>query len=178
MPDVSLESSSKLPSREEMSAVQRPQVNQEQDSQKLKTASPLSENQVTDTEFQVVKPKKKPLMSLKDFPYGEIPWSWYGRENEGDGNIFRTTIADIGLKGDKRYLDHLVDILGRASNIICVPHSEFKDKLSFEYSQYFRNNPSEQKPTIEVFDNYLYHWAMKVWPRALDIIHETCRRYR
>ena len=136
----------------------------------------LKTNQDTDTEFQVVKPKKKPLKSLKDFPYENILWSWYGRENEGLGNIFRKTIADLGLKGDKAYLEHLIDILGRAANIIRVPHSEFKDKLNSEYRQYFRNNPKEQKPTIEVFDNYLYYWAMKVWPRALDIIRETCRR--
>ena len=136
----------------------------------------MSENQDTD-----VKPKKKPLKSLKDFPYDEIFWSWYGREKEGNENIFKKTIADIGLKGDKAFLEHLVDILGRAANIIRAPHrddNEFKGYLSSEYREYFQNTPTDQRPTIEVFDNYLYHWAMKVWPRALDIIHETCRRYR
>ena len=90
-------------------------------------------------------------------------------------------LDDLGLKGDKAYLEHLVDILCRAANIICVPHrddQEFKYDLSKEYKSYFKNTPMDQRPTIEVFDNYLYHWAVKVWPRALDIIHETCRRSR
>ena len=91
VPDVPLEGSSKLPSRGDLSAAQGPQENQEQDSQKQRTASPLREKQDTDTEFQVVKPKKKPLKSLKDFPYEVIFPSWYDREKEGNGNIFKKT---------------------------------------------------------------------------------------
>ena len=105
-------------SRENLSAVQGAQVNQEQDSQKPRTASPLKGNQTekkttptnsAGTEKHDVKPNK-PLNSLKDFPFDPIYWSWYGRENESN-NIFRTTIADLGLKGDKVNLKQLEDTL-------------------------------------------------------------------
>ena len=66
-----------------------------------------------------------------------------------------------------------------AADIIRDPpkhDKEFYLKISCTYERYFRNTPIEQKPTIENFDNYLYCWAVKVWPRALDRIYETCRR--
>ena len=44
--------------------------------------------------------------------------------------------------------------------------------------RYFQDTPIEQKPTIEAIDNYLYCWAVKVWPRALDKIHEYTRNKR
>ena len=31
------------------------------------------------------------------------------------------------------------------------------------------------KTYIEEFNDYFYGWAMKVWPRAFDIIHESSR---
>lgn len=39
----------------------------------------------------------------------------------------------------------------------------------FEYIKDFSNGP---KPTLAQFGGYLYRWAEKVWPRALDIIYE------
>ena len=185
-PDAPSDSSLDLPSRENLSAVQGAQVNQGQDSQKPRTASPLKGNQTekkttptnsAETEKQDVKPKK-PLNSLKDFPFDPIYWSWYDREKESN-NIFRTTIADLGLKGDKVNLKQLVDILGIAADIIRELHrgeEEFYKNLHKHYNSYFRNTPIDQRPTIETFDNYLYSWAKKVWPHALDIIRERCRR--
>ena len=35
--------------------------------------------------------------------------------------------------------------------------------------------PNETQPSIEQFDDNLYRWAMKVWPRALGKIHEYTR---
>ena len=116
---------------------------------------------------------------MKDFPYDEIYTLWYEREDQGKINIFKTTIADLGLKGDKAYLDHLAEILGMAANVIRQPRStdsQFRFYLNKEYMKYFQDTPMDKRATIEVFDNYLYHWANKVWPRALDIIRETCRQ--
>ena len=184
-PDAPSESSPDLPSRENISAVQGAQVNQEQHSQNPRTASPLKGNQIekkttptnsAKTEKQDVKPKK-PLNSLKNLPYDPIYWSWYGKRKEND-NIFRKTIRDLGLKGDKVNIKQLVDILGIAADIIReLPRGkeEFYKNLHENYNSYFRNTPIDQRPTIETFDNYLYSWAMKVWPRALDIIREHCR---
>ena len=124
-PDAPSESSPDLPSREDLSAVQGAQVNLGQDSQKPRTVSPLKGNQTekkttptnsAQTEKQNVKPKK-PLNSLKDFPYNPIYWCWYGKKKENE-NIFTKTIVDLGLKGDKDNLTQLVDLLGIAADII------------------------------------------------------------
>ena len=40
---------------------------------------------------------------------------------------------------------------------------------------YFHNLYCETHPTTEKFDNCLCRWAMKVWPSALDKIHEHTR---
>ena len=180
-PGTPLGGASELSSREELSAGEGAQVNQDQDSQKLKAIkpkiSPLKGDQNVKTENQSVKPKKA-LKSLKDFPYDVIYWSWYGREKEGYRNIFRETVADLGVKGDKAFLERLVTLLGEAAEIIRNPP---KDDEMFDISircireRHFQDTPIEQQPTIEAIDNYLYCWAVKVWPRALDKIHEYTR---
>ena len=165
-PVVPSESSPDLPSRENLSAVQGAQVNQRQDSQKPTATSPFKGNQTekkttptnsAKTEKQNVKPKK-PLNSLKDFPFDPIYWCWYGQVKEDD-NIFRKAIVDLGLKGDKVNLKQLVDILGIAADIIRElfrDEEEFRNNLHVRYNRYFRNTPSDQRPTVEAFDNYLY----------------------
>ena len=182
-PDVPPESSPDLPSRENLSVVQGPQVNKEQDSQKPRTVRPSEENQTKKkttpissekTEEQVSQNKKpeKPLKSLMDFPLEQIFNIWY---RDKDNNIFRTVIADLGIKGDKDDIERLVKILGIAADVISeVPHGEkqFHTYLRIRYNRYFWNTPDDEKPSIEKFDNYLYCWALKIWPRALDIIRE------
>ena len=190
-PVFPLEGSPDLPPRENLSAVQGARNNQGQDSQEPKTASPLKENQTTptnstETEMQVVKPKKtgnksenklilkKPLNSMWNFPFEAIFRRWYREEP----NVFRITIEDLGLKSDQVDLEQLVQLLNIAADIRNSPpqnKNEFYEILTREYDRYFISTPIDQRPTIEKFDNYLYHWAKKVWPRALDIIFEECR---
>ena len=183
-PSTPLGGSSDLSSREELSAGEGAQVNQNQDSQKLRAIkpkiSPLKGDQNVKTENQSVKPKKA-LKSMKDFPYDVIYWSWYGREKEGYRNIFRETIADLGVKGDKAFLERLVALLGEAAEIVRNPPEDdtmFDIRIRGIRNLYFQDTPIEQKPTIEAIDNYLYCWAVKVWPRALDKIHEYTRSKR
>ena len=143
------------------------------------TEKKITPTNTAKTEKQDVK-SKKPLKSLKDFPFDPIYWSWYGKE-KGNDNIFTQTITDLGLKDDKVNLKQLVDILGIAADIIReLPRGEeeFYKNLHKHYNSYFRNTPIDQRPTTETFDNYLYSWANKVWPRALDIIYERCRRFK
>ena len=179
-PDVPPESSPDLPSRENLSVVQGPQVNQEHDSQKPRTVRPSEENQTKKkttpissekTEEQVSQNKKpeKPLKSLMDFPLEQIFNIWY---RDKDNNIFRTVIADLGIKGDKDDIERLVKILGIAADVISEVRHQFHTYLRIRYNRYFRNTPDDEKPSIEKFDNYLYCWALKIWPRALDIIRE------
>ena len=193
-PVAPLEGSPDLPSRENLSVVQEAQVNQKQDSQKpgatskdSGTVSPSKENQVKKkaTPSNSEKPEKqvshnnkpkKPLKSLKDFPFDEIDFKWYREEND---NVFRKAIADLGIKGDKGDIDHLVKILGIAADIIRElfrGEKEFYKNLHEEYNYYFRNTPHNEKPTIEKFDDYLYRWAFKMWPRAFEIILAKFRR--
>ena len=92
------------------------------------------------------------MKSLKDFPLDPIFYKWYCDE---DDNIFRTTIADLGLKGDKICLKCLVDILVIAADIIRElfrGEKEFFKNLHIRYNRYFRNTPIDERPTIETFD--------------------------
>ena len=52
----------------------------------------------------------------------------------------------------------------------------FQYNLEQRYLEYFRKTTLDRRPKIEVFDDYLYTWAVKVWPRALYIISNRCRR--
>ena len=51
----------------------------------------------------------------------------------------------------------------------------FFNNLNHVYHEYIKDIPNEPKPTLEQFDDYLYRWAEKVWPRALAIIRECSR---
>ena len=73
----------------------------------------------------------------------------------------------------------LVALLHMAAHIIRdLPRGDqtFRYNLEKRYIEYFRNTALDRRPKIEVFDNYLYTWAMKAWPRPLYIIANRCRR--
>ena len=83
------------------------------------------------------------------------------------------------MKGDGINLKQLVALLYRAADIIRDLHrgdETFRYNLEKYYVDYFRNTALDRRPKIEVFDNYLYTWAMKFWPRALYIIAKRCSR--
>ena len=46
-----------------------------------------------------------------------------------------------------------------------------KNRLQKQHERYCTDNPNGPKLTVAKFDDYLYRWAMKVWPCALDIIY-------
>ena len=184
-PSVPSEDSPDLPSRENLPVIQGAQADQGQDSQRLGAFSSSKGNQTEvttkpticeQTEKQFMKPKRT-LKSLKYFPYEPIYRSRYAKKKENE-DIFTETIVHLGLKGDKINLKQLVVLLGMAANIIRdLPRGKeaFHRNLEKSYLDYFRNIPHDQRPKIEVFDNYLYSWAMKVWPRALHLISKHCR---
>ena len=118
---------------------------------------------------------KQPLNSMRNFPYEPIFSRWY----RDVPNIFKVTIEDLGLKSDNIDLEQLVTLLTFAAEIrdySSTNKEDFYKFLTYKYNTYFEDVPTNQRPTVEKFDNYLYHWAKKVWPRALDIIFEECRR--
>ena len=53
-----------------------------------------------------------------------------------------------------------------------VGGKRFLTKFNHFYNEYIKDIPNGPKATLEQFDDYLYRWAEKVWPRALDVIHE------
>ena len=117
-------------------------------------------------------PKKKILRSLTNFPYELIYYSWY-RDN--DGNIFKQILSEFGIKN---ILTRSVKLLFVAAEITCdsdLREKRFLNNLNHFYYEYIKDIPNGPKPTLEQFDGYLYRWAEKVWPRALDVIHEYSR---
>lgn len=124
----------------------------------------------------------QPLKSLISFPYPEIFHRWYRQCDEV--NIFRETIVELGIKGNEKYINSLVQILHIAADVIRETRANHSDRKRYtayiteRYNSYFFNTPLPERPPISKFDNYLFCWAAKIWPRALDIIHEYERGRR
>ena len=189
-PVAPLEGSPDLPSRKNLSAIQGARDDQGQDSQKLRAVSsskehhtkkestPISSEKLKDQKSQNIQPTK-PLKSMIDFPFDEIFFKWYREKND---NVFRITIADLGIKGSEAFIDGLVKLLTIAADILrelnARPYDkkEYYEYLTIQYNSYFQNNSDPEKPSIYKFDNFLYYWGKKIWPRALDIIRKRCRR--
>ena len=125
-------------------------------------------------------PPKKEMESLRRFNLDTIFKKWYSGRYEYEGNIFRLTIEDMGLKGDFD-LEQLVKLLKVAAELIdfnqnSMPSTAmFKSHLNSAYQAYFIDTPVDKRPTVEAFDNHMCCWARKIWPRALDIIKERIR---
>ena len=101
--------------------------------------------------------KKRTLSSLKDYD---------------DTSIFRDILTEFRIKNN---LDRIIKLLYAAAEIIrYLDQGEtlFRTRLNYFHNEYCKDNPNGPKPTLEKFDDYLYRWAMKVWPRAFDKIHE------
>ena len=175
------------PPRENFPAAQEAQANQKQDSQKPgaaskepETVSPSKENQIKKkatpsntekTEKQAPK-KKRTLKSLRDFPLPEFFPKWY---RDLETSIFRQALTEFGIKNN---IDGLVIVIHSAADLIHnldLGEDHFICNLSYHFKRYFQDNPGGPEITIEKFDDYLYRWAMKVCPRAFDIIHERER---
>ena len=173
--------------RENFPAAQEAQANQKQDSQKPgaaskepETVSPSKENQIKkkatpsnteETEKQAPK-KKRTLKSLRDFPLPEFFPKWY---RDLETSIFRQALTEFGIKNN---IDGLVIVIHSAADLIHnldLGEDHFIYNLSYHFKRYFQDNPGGPEITIEKFDDYLYRWAMKVCPRAFDIIHERER---
>ena len=122
----------------------------------------------------------KPLKSLISFPYPEIFFRWY-RESK-DFSIFKETIADLGIKGNEKYLNSLVEILHIAADIVRESRANYGDReryieiITRKHDAFFVDTPHNERPSIVKFDSYFFSWATKIWPRALDLIREYERR--
>ena len=90
----------------------------------------------------------------------------------------------LGIKGDEGYINGLVRVLSIAADVIresreaSCDRKRYYEILTQKHRNYFCDTPDDEKPAIYKFDNYLFCWALKIWPRALDIIRERerCRR--
>ena len=189
--DALLESSPDLPSRETLSVIQGAHANQGRDSQGLWVVPSSKENQTkkksiptsiekSERQGSQNKQPSKPLKSLRRFPCDVIFYRWYRVDD--DNNVFRKTIADLGIKGDEGYINGLVRILSIAGDILNELSDAPCDKkryyeiLTQKYKSYFQNIPNDERPSIYKFDHYLHVWALKIWPHTHDIIRERSRR--
>ena len=172
-PVAPLEGSPDLPSRENLSVIQGARADQGQDSQKLeavssskehhtkKESTPISSEQLKAQKSQNIQPTK-PLNSMIDFPFDEIFFRWYPEKND---NIFRITIADLGIKRSEAFIDGVVKLLTIAADILRELNARTYDKkeyykyLTIKYNNYFQNNSDPDKPSIHKFDHFLYYWG-------------------
>ena len=122
----------------------------------------------------------KPLKSLMTFPYPEIFFRWYR-----DGinfSIFKEAITDLGIKGTEKYLNCLVEVLHIAVDLVrdnqanSYDGERYLERITSKHEDFFVDTPPNERRSIVKFDNYLYSWAIKVWPRALELIREYERR--
>ena len=169
-----------LPSRGDLSVAQGAQVNQEQDSRRPGAVLPSkgdqnkhepTSNHSAKKEQQVPK-NKRTLKSLRGFPLEPVYFKWYRYDSS---SIFREILTEFGIKNN---VDRFVNILYAAAELIRFldqGETVFNNRLHYYHNQYCRNDPNETQPTIERFDDYLYRWAMKVWPRDFHKIHESSR---
>ena len=138
-PVAPLEGSPDLPSRENLSVIRGARVDQEQDSQKPGAVSSSKENQTKKKSIPISSEKSeeqrsqnkqpsKPLRSLIRFPLDEIFFRSYREKSD---NIFRITIADLGIKGDEGYIDGLVRVLSIAGDVIRESRERSYDKKPY-----------------------------------------------
>ena len=181
-PNAPSGSSPDLPSREELSVARGAQASKEQNSQKPGTVKPSKGDQTikkstptssAKTEKQVSK-NKRTLKSLMDFPLPQIFPKWY---RDTSTSVFRQALTDFGMKNN---IDGFAQVAHAAAGLIHdldLGENHFKYNLSKQYKRYCKDNPESPELSIEKFDDYLYKWAIKVWPRAFDIILER-ERYK
>ena len=113
------------------------------------------------------------MKSFRDFPLPEIFPKWCC---DNSSSVFRQALTDFGIKNN---IDGFVEVVHAAAGLIHdleLGENHFNYRLQNQYKRYCNDNPDGPKLiTIEKFDDYLYRWAMKVWPRDFDIIHERSR---
>ena len=165
-PVAPLEGSPDLPSRENLSVVQGAQANQQQGSQKQRTDTP-SEGEKTTTKPTQMSINMRTLKSLIDFDEQEIFPKWYRNR---ETSVLREALKTLGIKSN---FEGFVEVVHAAADLIYASRfgeSHYKYRLQKHYDRYCTDNPNGPRLTIEKFDDYLYRWAKKVWPCALDIV--------
>ena len=169
-----------LPSRENLSVVREAQANQEQGSQKPGTVTPSKGDQTIKKPTPIRSPKTenqvskntRTLKSLRDLQLPKIFPKWY-RDNSS--SVLREILKTFGIKNN---FDGFVEVVHAAAELIHdsqFGENRFNYRLQKQYKRYCTNHPNGPKLTIEQFDDYLYRWAMKVWPCALDIVYMRAR---
>ena len=165
-PVAPLEGSPDLPSRENLSVVQGAQANQQQGSQKQRTDTP-SEEEKTTTKPTQMSINMRTLKSLIYFDEQEVFPKWYRNR---ETSVLREALKTLGIKTN---FEGFVEVAHAAADLIYASRfgeSQYKYRLQKHYDRYCTDNPNGPRLTIEKFDDYLYRWAKKVWPCALDIV--------
>ena len=107
------------------------------------------------------------MKSLRDFNEQEIFPKWY---RDRDTSVLREALKTLGIKNN---FESFVEVAHAAADLIHASQfseHHFKNRLKQQDERYCTDNLNGPKLTVAKFDDYLYRWAMKVWPCALDII--------
>ena len=165
-PVAPLEGSLDLPSRENLSVVQGAQADQQQGSQKQRTDTPL-EGEKTITKPTQMSNNMRTLKSLIDFDEQMIFPKWYRNR---ETSVLREALKTLGIKTN---FESFVEIVHAAADLIHASQfdeNHYKYRLQKQYDRYCTDNPNGPRLSIEKFDDFLYRWAKKVWPCALEIV--------
>ena len=109
------------------------------------------------------------LKSLFDFDEEEIFPKWYRKR---ETSVLTEALKVLGIKTN---FNGFVEVVHAAADLIHAAgcgESHYKFRLKNQYERYCRDNPNGPRLSIEKFDDYLYRWAKKVWPRALEIVFD------
>ena len=156
------------PSRENLSIDKGARVEQQQGSQPPRTAKPpVGEKPIEQPTQTSSSSTMRPLKSLRNFDEQEIFQKWYRNR---ETSVLSEALQILGIKDNfKGY----VEVVHAAADLIHaaqINENHYNYRLQQQYDRYCKDNPNGPRLTIEKFDDYLFRWAKKVWPCAIDIV--------
>ena len=156
------------PSRENLSNDKGARVDQQRGSQSPKTAKPpVGEKPIEQPTQTSSSSTMRPLKSLRHFNEQEIFPKWYRNR---ETSVLREALQILGIKDN---FEGYVEVVHAAADLIYaaqINENHYNYRLQQQYDRYCKDNPNGPRLTIEKFDDYLFRWAKKVWPCALDIV--------
>ena len=109
------------------------------------------------------------LKSLIDFDETEIFPKWYRKR---ETSVLTEALKNLGIKTN---FNGFVEVVHSAADLIYAARygkNHYNYRLKNQYERYCKDNPNGPRLSIEKFDDYLYKWAKKVWPCAIDIVYK------
>ena len=141
---------------------------QQRGSQPLRTAKhPVGEKPIEQPTQTSSSSTMRPLKPLRHFDEHKIFQKWYRNR---ETSVLREALQILGIKDN---FEGYVEVVHAAADLIYaaqINENHYNYRLQQQYDRYCKDNPNGPRLTIEKFDDYLFRWAKKVWPCAIDIV--------